>query len=349
MKVLLIAPLSAERVATIVAVDPRLEVQAAWDLFAPEIAAEWPDHVGRWYLPEGSADLPNTEKERERRDQLLAEAEVVLIAFPFPTRLVARAPRLRFVQQLPAGVSNLEWGDLWRSAVPIASGRGAGNSLAIAEWAVGAALALSKNFPLATRQLTEGRFERRPFHGRQLAGKTLGVVGLGGIGQEVARLGAALGLRVIGTRYSAQPVEQVDQVYAPADLPLVLAQSDVLVVAAQLTPETHHLLNQTALAVLPRGAFVVNVARGELVDEVAMKDALLSGQVGGFATDVYEGEFEHEPPLDLLNLPNVLFTPHTSAQTDAPAGAALEIFRENLRRCLAGEPLVNQVDWTRGY
>jgi phosphoglycerate dehydrogenase-like enzyme len=94
---------------------------------------------------------------------------------------------------------------------------------------------------------------------------------------------------------------------------------------------------------------VVNVARGELIDEAALILALRSGRVGGFAADVYEGEFDHPPPAELLTFENVIITPHTSGQTEHPPTGPLDIFRENLRRCLDGRPLVNRVDWERGY
>jgi len=95
--------------------------------------------------------------------------------------------------------------------------------------------------------------------------------------------------------------------------------------------------------------FLINVARGELIDERALVDALRSRSLGGFAADVYEGEFEHQPPAELLVLDNVLLTPHTSSQTEAHSRGPLDLFRENLRRCLDGQPLLNQVDWARGY
>jgi D-2-hydroxyacid dehydrogenase (NADP+) len=271
------------------------------------------------------------------------------IAFPFPTRLVARAPRVRFVHQIPAGVSNLSRGDLWQSSVPVTSGRGAGSTVPIAEWALAAGMALLKEFPRAFAQQSTGRFERQAFRGQQLVGKTLGVVGLGGIGRQVARLARGLGMRVIGVRRSSDPVEHVEQLYQPAELYALLGQSDLVVLTAQLTAETYHLMDAAAIAAMKPGAFLINVARGELIEEAALADALRSGHLGGFAADVYEGEFEHQPPADLLTLENVLLTPHTSGQSELPSTGPLELFRENLRRCLDGRPLLNQVDWSRGY
>jgi len=354
VNVVVIVPMSEDALASIRAVDARLRVVDAWELFGPEIAADWPRHTAEWYLPPRflTARDENThddQEQRARRDAVLADAEAVCITFPFPARIAGRAPRLRFVHQLPAGVSNLAHGDLWHSSIPITSGRGAGNTLPIAEWAIAAAMALCKDFPRAFEQRADGHFDRRVFQGHQIAGKTLAVVGLGGIGRDVARLARALGMRVVGTRRSTEPVEHVDRLFAPHELPAMLGESDVVVVAAQLTPKTHHLLNEGTIGAMKPGALLLNVARGELIDEAAVIAALRSGHLGGFATDVYQGEFEHQPPAELLAQNNVLLTPHTSGHVEQFSQRPLEIFRENLRRCLDGQPLLNQVDWERGY
>jgi D-2-hydroxyacid dehydrogenase (NADP+) len=345
----LIAPLSGDQVARVEAVDPRVHVEHAWDLFGPELVADWPEHTANWYLPPRFRGLVDSDGQRQRRDALLAQAEVVCIAFPFPTHLVGRSPRLRFVQQLPAGVSNLVRGDLWHATIPVSSGRGAGNTLPIAEWAIAAMMALSKDFLRAVGQRQRGQLDRTPFRGRQIAGMTLGVVGLGGIGRQVARLGRGLGMRVVGTRRSAEPVDDVDQLYGPEQLHDCLRAADVVVLATQLTPETHHVIDQAALAAMRPGAFLINVARGDLIDESALIESLHAGHLGGFAADVYEGEFDHQPPAQLLALDNVLLTPHTSGQSNQRSEGALDILCDNIRRCLDGRPLVNQVDWARGY
>lgn len=349
MKVVMIAPVPAERQAEIAAVDARVEVVDAWELFGPELVADWPKQTADSYLPRRFQEIADSPALQRQRDALLVVAEVVCFTFPPPLRLVGRAPKLRFVHQIPAGVSNLMRSDLWNGPVPVTSGRGAGSTLPIAEWAIAVGMALCKELPKAFGQCAAGALDRQAFNGRQVAGKTLAVIGLGGIGQQVARLGRALGMRVIGTRRSQEPVEHVERLYPPSELHAVLAQSDIVVIASQLTAETHHLLSSAAFAALKPGAFVINVARGELIDEAALADALQSGQVGGFAADVYEGEFEHGPPAALLAFENVIITPHTSGMTEYPPSGPLDILRENVKRSLAGEPLLNQVDWSRGY
>jgi len=348
-EVVAIAPLSAADVQRIESIDPRVHVEPAWDLFAHELVEDWPAHTVDWYLPSRFRHMADTTEQRQRRDALLARAEVLCITFPFPTRLRARAPHLKFVHQLPAGVSNLVRGDLWQADIPITSGRGAGNTLPIAEWAIAAALAMLKDLPRAAAQRQAGRLDRAPFRGRQVAGKTLGVVGLGGIGGEVARLAARLDMLVVGTRRSAQPVEHVQRLYAPDALLAMLGQCDVVVLSTQLTADTRHVIDAPALAAMQRGAFLINGARGELIDETALLESLRTGQLGGFAADVYAGEFEHQPPAELLAFDNVILTPHTSGQTEYPSRGAVDLLCDNLRRCLAGEALLNQVDWGRGY
>lgn len=285
MKAVLIAPVSESQRAQIAAVDGRLDVRDAWDLFGPELVADWPRQTAEWYRERFQA-LADSQEQRARRDELLAAAEVVCLTFPPPSRIASRAPRLRFVHQIPAGVSNLSRGDLWGGSLPVTSGRGVGSTVPIAEWTIGAMMALLKDLPRAFTQRARGHFDRQAFRGRQIAGKTIGVVGLGGIGREVARLGHALGMRVVGTRRSDEPVPHVDTLFRPSELVALLAQSDVVVVAAQLTAETHHLLDAAAFAALKPGATLINVAGGELIDEAALADVLRSGHLGGFAADV---------------------------------------------------------------
>ncbi|MFN0073668.1 MAG: NAD(P)-dependent oxidoreductase [Chloroflexota bacterium] len=349
MHVVLISRLPAAQTAELAAIDPQITVTDARDLFAAEIQADWPPHTVARYLRMPVSEITNSPEQAAQRDALLQDADVLGIAFPYPKRLVSRAPKLRFVHQFPAGVSNLALSDLWNGPVPVTSGRGANNPLPIAEWAIGAALALSKGFPMAAANRHSPAAMRASFQGRQIAGKTLGVVGLGGIGQEVARLGAALGMQVVGTRRSMEPVPHVEKLWPAAELKTMLSTCDIVVVAAQFTDETFHLLNESAIAAMKPGSFLINVARGELIDESALFPALRSGHLAGLATDVYEGEFEHAPPEELLTLENVIFTPHTSGQSEEREFGSLAIFKENLRRALNNQPLINQVDWERGY
>ena len=135
----------------------------------------------------------------------------------------------------------------------------------------------------------------------------------------------------------------------PAELDRYLPDSNFVIVCCQWTPETHRLFNNTRFAAMKPGSVFVNVARGEIVDEDDLADALESGHLRGAALDVYVGEFEHTPPERLWANPNVLITPHVSGASDEDRHGAIDLFCDNLRAYLAGRPLRNVIDWERGY
>ncbi|HEU5430854.1 MAG TPA: NAD(P)-dependent oxidoreductase, partial [Thermomicrobiales bacterium] len=176
----------------------------------------------------------------------------------------------------------------------------------------------------------------------------------GGIGVEVGRLCAALGMRVVGTKRSPpQPGEELPLGFAEiggaGDLDRFLPAADFVVVCCHWTPETTRLFNEARFAAMKPGSVLVNVARGEIVDEEALATALESGHLRGAALDVYVGEFEHMPPERLWRNPNVLITPHVSGASDDERHRAIDLFCENLRAYLDGRPLQNVIDWARGY
>jgi phosphoglycerate dehydrogenase-like enzyme len=133
------------------------------------------------------------------------------------------------------------------------------------------------------------------------------------------------------------------------DLDTFLGQSDFVIVCAQWTPETTRLIDKARFAAMKRGAVLVNVARGEIIDEDALRDALKREHLRGAALDVYVGEFERMPPADLWSDPRVLITPHTSGGADETRHGGIDLFCENLRAYLDGRPLTNVIDWQRGY
>jgi phosphoglycerate dehydrogenase-like enzyme len=244
-------------------------------------------------------------------------------------------------------------GDLWGSAVTVTTSRGYNNALPIAEYVLSTMLLFAKSLPQAFRDQARRTFDRPAYRPVLLHGKTLGVVGLGGIGSEVAQLGKAVGMRVLATRRSATTARQhtqgVDELFPPSGLPTLLAQSDFVALCTQWTPETDKLIGATELRQMKATAYLINVARGELIDHPALVTALREGWIAGAALDVYDGEFTGPPPEELWQFPNVLITPHTSVGTDVSHAKGMEVFCENLRRYLKGEPLLNVIDWERGY
>jgi glyoxylate/hydroxypyruvate reductase len=349
VNVLNIQRISAEDRAKIEAVDPAVRLSDAGGWFDGEIRETWPAYTSARYLPRGAMGS----RTRKERDQLLAEAEVILGGFPFPLDLRARAPRLKWFHQRPAGASNLRIGDLWGSDVTVTTSRGAGSTLAMAEYAVAGILYFAKGLDRAIGDRTAAEFNHRAYRPLLIEGKTACVVGAGGIGAEVGRLCAALGMRVVGTRRSPQPGRPLPQGFTElggaADLDRFLPDSDFVVICCQWTPETTRLFDRKRFAAMKPGSVLVNVARGEIVDEDALADALERDLLRGVVLDVYVGEFEHPPTARLWSDPRVLITPHISGASDQDRHGAIDLFCANLRAYLDGGPLRNVVDWERGY
>jgi glyoxylate/hydroxypyruvate reductase A len=286
---------------------------------------------------------------------ILAQAEVLLVGFPVPEGLAARSPRLVWAHHTQAGVSNLAGTDLWGSELTLTSSRGAVAATAIAEYALAAAAHFARGLHEAARQKAAGQFTREAYQMLTLRGATMGVIGLGGIGREVARLSRAAGMRVIGTRRSVTaPLPDADgaDLVLPADRILeVAAESNFLVVCSQLTAETRGFINAPVFAAMKPDAVLINVARGEEVDEDALVEAVTAGRIRGAVLDVYAGELAGRPPRpEMTGLPQILLTPHISASGDTKMAEPLRrLFAENLRRYLDGLPLLNVVDRARGY
>ena len=316
------------------------------------------DEGGVWPAARARSTPPETDQPgagRTERDALLREAHVVMLALPYPTKLYSRTEKLLWVHHPAAGASNLRTSDLWGAPIPVTTSRGANAALPIAEMTLAGVLIFAKGLHAALK----GSMQRRDFADNvSLAGKTMGIIGLGGIGTHVARLSRGVGMRVIATRHSAarrqNDVDGVDVLFPPRELHAMLAQSDYIAVCAMLTSETEGMLDQNAFAAMKGGCVVINVARGELIDEPAMIDALRSGKIRGAYLDTHAGETNGIetnglPNPELRALPNVVITPHISSRTDDRGAVGFDLFLENLHRFLAGEPLKNVIDWRRGY
>src|SRR6266436_4755629 len=201
IQVLNIQRLSAADRAKIEAVDPAVRLTDAGGWFDGEYRETWPAYTAARYLATGATGSGT----RADRDRLLAQTEIILGGWPFPLDLRARAPRLKWFHQRPAGASNLLRGDLWGSDVAVTTSRGVGSTLAMAEYAVAGILHFAKDLPRAIKDQAAGAFDHRAYRPLLIEGKTALVVGAGGIGLEVGRLCAALGMRVVGTRRQPPP------------------------------------------------------------------------------------------------------------------------------------------------
>lgn len=288
-------------------------------------------------------------------DAALGVADVILLGFPIPAGVAGRAPHLVWAHHTQAGVSNLHASDLWTSGVTLTSSRGVMAAGTIAEYVIAAAAFFARGLHEGMRQKQAGMFTRSGYEMVSFRQATMGVVGLGGIGREVARQARALGMRVLATRRSvaapAYDTEGVDCLLPADQLHQMAAESDFLAVCAQLTAETAGMIDAAVFSALKPGAVLINVARGEEVNEDALVAALVGGDLRGAVLDVYDGELAgRRPRQELLDLPQVLLTPHISGRGDPSNWEPnRRLFADNLGRFLSGEPLLNVVDRQRGY
>lgn len=264
----------------------------------------------------------------------LADAEVVIPEHVLvDDAFLAQAPRLRFVQ-VGAGYDNVDLAACSRRGVQVCNAAGL-NADAVAEHVMALLLCHYKNIcPLNQFMHTGGSAPLPDYHGGELSGRTLGLVGLGHIGRAVAVRAQAFGLRVLGWSYRLIEIPGV----APVSLSQLFAESDIVSLHVPLKANTRHLIDDAALAQMKPGALVINTARGGLIDEAALVRALQRGTLSGAGLDV----FAEEPlPADspLRQLDNVILTPHTAGYPDGPKFHAKRIayFAANIQRWLAGD------------
>ena len=351
LNVVVLTRVDAQRIEQIEAVAPgRLKVTQLWDDLSAELPEQWPKKLVDRFLPNGPGQPRFTPEERER---LLQEAHVLFWGYPYPTDLYSRTRNLLWVHCPFAGVSNLLDGDLWNAPVTVTTSRGYSSALPIAEVVMGAVYMFAKNLHRAAGNTERNRFDFRDYRLTLVTGKTIGIIGLGGIGREVARLAKAAGMRVVATRYSAQHrvtgADGVDDLFPTAEMNAMLQECDYVAVCAIWTKETEHLMNMDAFVHMKPSAYLINIARGEIVDEKALLSALQQGHLAGAYLDVWEDEFNREPDPALSAMPNVVLTPHVSQMSDISHAFGFQRFLENLRRFLNGDSLENVVDWVRGY
>jgi phosphoglycerate dehydrogenase-like enzyme len=293
---------------------------------------------------------PELDPAGERRwTELLASCD---IAFDFdwrsPADLIANAPRLRWVQATSAGIGEfVQRHELDRGELVLTTAAGV-HAAPLAEFALAGVLHFVKDVPRLQEDQRARRWERHAVG--QVSGLRATVVGLGAIGRQVAQIFDLLGMRVTGIGRPGRSYDLPPSVRQATtdELDQVLAGTEVLVLACPLTDETRGLISASRLAVLPADAIVVNIARGQVVDEPALISALASGRLRGAVLDVFETEpLPVESPL--WKLPNVLVSPHSASTAAQENDALTELFVDNLGRYLAGQPLRNVYDHDRGY
>lgn len=285
----------------------------------------------------------------------LQEAEV-LCAYSLPDNVRELAPNLRWLQYPGAGVDSLAPTGLLApdSGIIVTTASGI-HAINISEYVFGSMLMFNRSWPEMVRLQDRHVWPRNAnwynLKARELAGQTLGIIGLGSIGRRIAQLGHAFGMTVLAMRRSASSDEQdpdVDQLYAPEQLHELLSRSDYVVLATPLTATTEKMIGEPELRAMKPNAYLVNIARGRIIDEAVLIRALKEGWIAGAGLDVTD----QEPlPADspLYSMPNVILTPHISGASDNYDKRLTALFADNLRRYRAGQPLLNQYDPQRGY
>ncbi len=325
-------------------------VQQIQDQF-PQVTINYrPDLIGEpQYIAHHTARIDRTPEQEEEWRILLAQADVLFdFDFTHLDDLPDLAPNLKWIQSTSAGigqlVKRLGYAEKTDWIFTTASGT---HARPLAEFALMSMLMFAKNYEYLAVEKANKHWAR--YCATELADKTVSIIGLGSIGREVAKLAKAFEMRVIGNRRNlSQPIEFVDELFPYGDLTPLLNQADYLVLAVPHTRETEKMITATEFAQLPKGAVIINIARGAVIDEPAMIEALQNSQLAGAALDVFEVE-PLPPESPLWEMPNVIISPHSASTAETENAKITNLFRENLQLFLADEPMKNVLDVERLY
>jgi phosphoglycerate dehydrogenase-like enzyme len=336
-------------------VNPPINVVVAMD-FSDEIITQLQAVSPRLHIERHFPNVP---------DAAWAEAEVLYTVFRFPDP--AQAPRLRWIQLHSAGLDHaIKQPIIQAEDVEVTTASGI-HATPMAEWCLGMMLAFTYRIPQMLALQAKAEWPKRPhaiFAPRELRGQTLGIVGYGSVGRELARQADALGMTVLATKRDLKNLSDAEgyaepgtgdpdgsipaRLYPPEALKSMAAESDFLVVVTPLTEATQHLINEDVLGAMKPSAILLNIGRGSVVDEAAVISALAADQLAGAALDVFE-----EEPLPatspLWNLPNVIISPHVAGHSARYHEKAAALFAENLQHYIEKRPLLNKLNRKRGY
>ncbi len=280
---------------------------------------------------------------------VLARTHVLLCNPVVPADLLERAAGLRWLQLSSAGIDRLSGSPLLRSKLLITTASGV-HAAPVSEYVIGMMIALAKRLPDAMRAKAEASWS--PYPADELAGRTVGIVGAGHIGSRIGLVAKALGMRVIGIRvpvaWRGSGGPSIDELLPPSELHRLMAESDYVVLCLPLTEETRGLIGAPELAVMKPTAFLVNSARGPVIDEEALIEALREKRIAGAALDVFAEE-PLAPESELWRLENVIVTPHISGGSPRVMERVVDLFCDNMRHYLSGDPMFNVFDSKRGF
>ncbi|MBI3477254.1 MAG: D-2-hydroxyacid dehydrogenase [Acidobacteria bacterium] len=309
-----------------------------------------------WFAERLRTDFPSLDivhlSDYKRVDAEIVDAEITVTWSVRPEQIKS-AKKLRWIHSPAAAVHQLIFPELVESDIVLTNAREVHGPV-VAEHVIAQIFALAKKIPDAVRLQAKGEWGQQRMweelpRVREVAGATVGLVGLGSIGRAVAKSAKALGMRVIAVReHPEKGSEGADAVFGPDQIDEIFRQGDYVVLAAPVTGQTKSLANAERLALMKTDACLINVARGQLIDESALASALSEKRIGGAALDVFPKEpLTADSPL--WDIPTLLITPHTAALTDKLWERHYALFAENLRRYVGGKELRGVVDKKRGY
>ncbi len=338
-----------------------------WGVSSPSFHAPFREHIVNIVvaddLPASALELLSREgwnvdaRSGRAPDQLaadLANADAIVVrsATKVTAALIEAAPRLRAIARAGTGVDNVDVNAASARGIVVMNAPGA-SSISVAELTMGLMLSLARHLPAADAAMKQGKWEKKRFQGGELRGKTLGLAGLGRIGQEVARRAQAFDMRVVAYDPFLAPRVAADLGVELVSLDDLFARADYVSLHLPSTPQTRNLVNAERLAKATKGIRIINTARGDLIDEAALADAIERGHVAGAALDV----FTKEPTVDhrLQNLPQVVATPHIAASTTEgqelvgveTAAALRDFLKDGLIRNAVNFPAVSQDEFKR--
>jgi phosphoglycerate dehydrogenase-like enzyme len=331
INVLVVNKLDDESLKKISAVSPRIKIMTSWHLWDAQ----------------DTTSGKSTDCDIEEFNNMLAKAEVIF-GFRPPKNVIQRAPNLKWIHTVLAGVDHFLDEEILKSKVLVTNSSGI-HGIQIAEVVFEKMLMFVKMAPMYFNYQNQKIWERHVL-GR-LYGKTLGIVGLGSIGKRIAFLGKAFGMRVVGTRRSARKISKapyVDVLYPRAQLEQLLRESDFVVLVLPTTPETLNMIGKNELEIMKPTAFLINVGRGNTLDEDALIQALQEKRIAGAGLDAYVVE-----PLPrtskLWEFPNTILTPHIAGPIEDYFQRTTDLFCKNLELYVEGKKLFNLVDKKHGY
>ncbi|HEY2232819.1 MAG TPA: D-2-hydroxyacid dehydrogenase [Candidatus Angelobacter sp.] len=313
-------------------------------------------HAPSWIRERLQQDFPGHQfiqlQNYDRVPQEIADTDV-FIGLSLRPEQFAAAKRLRWIHSPAAAVHQLMYPELIKSSVALTNSTGVHGPV-VAEHAITLLLALAKRLPQAMQYQAKHEWSQNQLwqgspRPREVADSTVLIIGMGSIGREFAARAKALGMRILAIRENpAKGLDGADAVYRSAQIDEVLPQADYVLLCTPVTPAATGIMNAARLSKMKPDAYLINVARGPLIDEAALLDALQHRRIAGAALDVFNQEpLPADSPFWFLD--NILVTPHTAAVTDRLWERHYRLIVDNMKRFLAGERLLNEVDKTRGY